>query len=85
MQLTHGSAVGELVEAHEELAQVHHRVVAERHQIPHHESGGWHGPASFAFHRALDVLAWQLDCATDTLRVATELSTAAIVDAGGHV
>jgi hypothetical protein len=85
MQLTNASALGELVQARDELIEVHHRLLLERQQVPHHASSGWHGPASFAFHRALDVLAGQLDCATGTVRVATELTTAAIVEAGGHV
>jgi hypothetical protein len=84
-EATQASALGELVQAHHELLFVHHRVVAATESVPRREAAGWKGPAAIAFQWALDEIERELAHATDLLRVAGELTVAAVAELGGHV
>ena len=79
------SPAAELAQGYERLLDVSHRVEQATRLIPHYESGEWRGPAALAFHRSVEALARELARARQDLRVAAELTSAAIWQLGDHV
>jgi hypothetical protein len=79
------AAGGQLALARDQLVILRQRVASAASGAPHRDASDWKGTAAFAYQRSLDALAHELAVATELLRSAANLATAAVWEMGGHV
>jgi hypothetical protein len=79
------AAEGQLALARDQLVILRQRVASAASRAPHRDASGWNGVAAFAYQRSLDALAQELAGATELLRSAADLASAAVWEMGGHV
>jgi hypothetical protein len=75
----------ELDEARHQLSAISCRVADAALIAPQRDASGWSGLAAWAYQRSLDELSHELQVAQELLRSATDLTTAAVFELGGHV
>jgi hypothetical protein len=78
------SVAQELAQARDQLDYLRQRVSEAAAHAPHHDASGWSGLAAFAYQHALDALGRELAAATELLRSAADLASAAVWELGGH-
>ena len=74
----------ELEQAVRQLRSISGRVADAAIAAPRRDASGWDGLAAWAYQRSLDELARDLEVAGELLRSATDLTTAALFEVGGH-
>ena len=84
---TEGAAAvsAELEEARRQLSTISRRVAEAAMAAPRRDASGWSGLAAWAYQRSLDELSRELQVAQELLRSATDLTTVAVFELGGHV
>ena len=74
----------ELEQAVHQLRSISRRVADVSIAAPRRDASGWDGLAAWAYQRSLDDLSRDLEVAEELLRSATDLTTAALFEVGGH-
>jgi hypothetical protein len=74
----------QLEQARDQLHTISRRVAEAVQAAPRRDASGWDGLTAWAYQRSLDELSRELAIAQELLRSATDLTTAAIFEVGGH-